>query len=179
MKLAVYFLYVAVVRFTPEDYRPYALFWPWLRSTMVRYFAQQCGKRPRVKSNADISMKVSIGDFSELGTRCMIQSNVKIGSYVIMGPDVKIYSRNHIFSSLEMPIALQGKERKETRIGDDVWIGANVIVLPGVDIGDHCVIGAGAVVTKSMPAYAIIGGVPARQIGSRCISSNDKAAGDC
>lgn len=62
-------------------------------------------------------------------------------------------------------------EEKEVVIGNDVWIGTRVIILPGVTIGDHSIIGAGAVVTKSFPDYSIIGGVPAKLIKSR-ISSN-------
>ena len=52
-------------------------------------------------------------------------------------------------------------------IGDDVWIGTNVIILPGVNIGSHCIIGAGAVVTKDVPDYAVVGGVPAKVIRYR------------
>nr|WP_313777814.1 MULTISPECIES: acyltransferase [unclassified Allomuricauda] len=92
----------------------------------------------------------------------MIQSNVQIGDYVIMGPDVKIYSRNHLFSSLEKPIKNQGKEYFKTIIGNDVWLGANVIITAGCRIGNHVVVAAGAVVTKDIPDYAVVGGVPAK-----------------
>lgn len=103
-----------------------------------------------------------MGDFSELGTRCMVQANVHLGSHVIMGPDVKIYSRNHRFDRLDIPIQEQGKNYYETRIGNDVWLGANAIITAGCSIGDHAVIAAGSVVTKNVPEYAIVGGVPAR-----------------
>lgn len=52
-------------------------------------------------------------------------------------------------------------------IGDDVWIGTNVIILPGVNVGNHCIIGAGAIVTKDIPDYAIVGGNPAKIIRMR------------
>ena len=62
----------------------------------------------------------------------------------------------------------QGFEPEQVmHIGDDVWIGTNVIILPGVNIGSHCIIGAGAVVTKDVPDYAIVGGVPAKVIRYR------------
>ena len=162
-----YFLYIAIFRHTPEDYRAYSLFFPAIRNFLVRKFAIHSGKIIRVKSNADISPNIVIGNNSEIGTRALIQSNVKIGNYVIMGPDVKIYSRNHEFSSIEIPIALQGKRFYETVIGDDVWIGANVIILPGVRISDHSIIAAGAVVTKDVPEYSIVGGNPAKILKSR------------
>ena len=143
------------------------MFWPKLRSLLVKALVTQSGKAPRVKKNADISPYLEIGDYSELGTRCMIHGNVKLGSYVIMGPDVKIYARNHKFESLDKPIALQGKEYLRTEIGDDVWIGANSIILPGVKVGNHCIVAAGSIVTKDVPDYAIVGGNPAKVIKMR------------
>ncbi len=162
-----YFLYVALFRFTPEDYRPYALGLPLVRRWLVRAFAESCGRGLRVKHNADVSPNIRVGDFSELGQRCVIQANVCIGDYVIMGPDVKIYSRNHAYADPSRPIAVQGKVVKRTVIGSDVWIGANVIVLPGVTVGDHAILAAGAVVTKDVAPYAIMGGNPARVIKFR------------
>lgn len=97
----------------------------------------------------------------------MIQSNVIIGDNVIMGPDVKIYSRNHVFTSLDSPIQDQGKEYYKTIIGNDVWIAANVVIIAGVKVGNHCIIAAGSVVTKDVQNYAIVGGVPAKIIKYR------------
>lgn len=165
-KLA-YFLYIVFFRFTPEDYRPYSLFFPWLRRKLAEGFLTKCGKSLRVKYNCDVSPSVEVGDYSEFGQRCLIHANVKIGSYVIMGPDVKIYTRNHIFYDLNTPIALQGKSNHTTIIGDDVWIGANVVILPGVEIGNHTILAAGSIVTKSVPEYAIVGGNPAKIIKFR------------
>src|SRR5450759_1147724 len=107
IKKFLFFVYLIVLRFTPEIYRPYALFFPALRSFFVCKFITKCGKKLRVKRNADISMFIEIGDYSELGTNCVIQSNTFIGDYVIMGPDVKIYTKNHGYADLNIPIALQ------------------------------------------------------------------------
>lgn len=166
-KKFTYFLYIAFFRFTPEDYRPYSLFFPYLRRKLVENFLTSCGKNIRVKYNCDISPNIIVGDNSELGQHCLIHANVTIGDYVIMGPNVKIYTRNHIFSDLNTPIALQGKSSKPTTIGNDVWIGANVIITAGVHASDHSIIAAGAVVTKDIPKYAIVGGNPARIIKYR------------
>jgi maltose O-acetyltransferase len=168
----LYLIYISVVRFTPEDYRPYSIFFPLLRSWLVRNFILKAGKNIRVKYNADISPNIKVGNNSELGTRCMIHSNVTIGSDVIMGPDVKIYSRNHKFDSLEKPIGLQGKEYLTTIIGNDVWIAANCVITAGVTIGDHVIVAAGSVVTNDIPNYAIVGGVPAKIIKYRNKSEN-------
>lgn len=167
VKKLLYFVYIAFMRFTPEIFRPYALFFPYLRKVLVKSFIRKCGKGLRVKRNADISMFIEIGDNSELGTNCLIQSNTIIGDYVIMGPDVKIYTKNHSFARLDIPVALQGVSAETTQIGNDVWLSANVIITPGVKIGNHVIVGAGAVVTKDIPDYAIAGGVPAKVLKYR------------
>ena len=162
MKKILYFIYLVFFRNTPENYRPYALFFPWMRSFLVKNYLKKCGTKPLVKNRAEISLYATVGNFTEIGTRAMIQSNVHLGDYVIMGPDVKIYSRNHKYDSLEVPIANQGKNYYETFIGNDVWIGANVVITAGCKVGNHTVIAAGAVVTKDIPDYAVVGGVPAK-----------------
>jgi maltose O-acetyltransferase len=167
MKKVLYFIYLVFFKNTPEDYRPYALFFPWIRSFLVKNYLKKCGKKPLVKNMAEISLNATCGDYSEMGTRSMIQANVHLGDYVIMGPDVKIYSRNHKYDSLDIPIAVQGKNYYETFIGNDVWIGANVVITAGCKVGNHCIIAAGAVVTKDIPDYAIAGGVPAKVIKYR------------
>jgi maltose O-acetyltransferase len=167
MSKFLYFLYISLFRFTPEIYRPYALFFPHLRRFLVKGFVKNCGKGIRVKHNADVGMFIKIGNFSELGTNCVIQSNTEIGNNVIMGPDVKIYTKNHNYASLDIPIQYQGHTSEKTVIGNDVWLGANVVVTPGVIIGSHSVVAAGAIVTKNVPEYAIVGGVPARVLKYR------------
>jgi len=163
----LFFLYIAFFRFTPEDYRPYSLFFPWFRRYLVEGFGESVGRKIRVKHNADISPFIRIGNYSELGQHCLIHSSVTIGSKVIMGPGVKIYSRNHRYEDVSRPIADQGKRQLKTYVGDDVWIGANVVILPGVTVGDHSVIAAGAIVTKDVEPFSVVGGNPAKLIKKR------------
>ncbi len=167
IKKLFYFFYLTLLRYTPEVYRPYALFFPVLRRYFVKSFVTRCGKGLRVKRNADISMFIEIGNYSEVGTNCIIQSNTYIGDYVIMGPDVKIYTKNHCYQDLSTPIALQPVIEEKVVIGNDVWLGANTIITPGVTIGNHVIVAAGAVVTRNVPDYAIVGGVPANIIKYR------------
>ncbi|MBT8264215.1 MAG: acyltransferase [Muriicola sp.] len=167
IKKICYLFYLVFLKNTPEDYRPYAMFFPWLRSKFVSLYIQKSGIKPRVKKGAEISPNATIGNRSELGTRCLIQANVHLGDDVIMGPDVKIYSRNHKFDRLDIPIGRQGKNYYQTFIGNDVWLGANVIVTAGCKVGNHAIIAAGAVVTEDIPDYAIAGGVPAKIIKYR------------
>ncbi|PKM57898.1 MAG: acetyltransferase [Firmicutes bacterium HGW-Firmicutes-3] len=111
---------------------------------------------------------ISIGDRSGIGLNARIQGPLTIGKYVMMGPDVIIYTRNHDIQNISVPM-IEGGETppKAVVIEDDVWIGARAIILPGVRIGQGAVIGAGAVVTKDVGNYAIVGGVPAKIIGNR------------
>ncbi len=86
----------------------------------------------------------------------------------MMGPDVLIYTTNHEFRNKDIPMQQQGYQpERPVSIGNDVWIGARVIILPGVTIGDGCVIGAGAVVTKDVPAYSVCAGNPAKVVKER------------
>ena len=167
MRKVLFLIYLLFFKNTPEDYRPYSIFFPWMRQFLVKNYLKKCGKKPRVKQGAEISLNATVGDYSELGTRCMIQSNVHIGSNVIMGPDIKIYSRNHKFDRWDIPIKDQGKNYFETYVGDDVWIGANVIITAGCNIGNHAILAAGSVITKDVPDHAIMGGVPAKLIKYR------------
>ena len=166
-KLMLFFFYITLFRHTPEDYRPYALFFPGIRRFLLSQSIAACGKDIRVKSGADISPNISVGDESELGTRCLIQSGVTIGNNVIMGPDVKIYSKNHCYDSVDIPIQKQGEVARSTIVGNDVWIGANVIILPGRRIGNHSVLAAGSVIIHDVPEYAVVGGNPASVIKYR------------
>ena len=86
----------------------------------------------------------------------------------MMARDVIILSATHGIDRLDMPMRVQPiPPRRPITIGNDVWIGARVIILPGVTVGNHTVIGAGSVVTKDVPNYAIVGGNPARVIRDR------------
>lgn len=95
------------------------------------------------------------------------RGGISIGADTIVGPYAVIHSANHRYEDSEVPVRSQGYLLEPVSIGRDVWIGAHATVLPGVSIGDGAVIGAGAVVTRDVHPGAVVGGVPARPIGSR------------
>jgi len=112
---------------------------------------------------------ISIGNNSAVGAQSFLggQGGITIGTDVIMGPGVRIFSENHVFTQKDIPIRLQGETRKGVAIGNNCWIGASVTIVDGVTIGDGVVVAAGAVVTKDIPSNTIYAGVPAKQISTR------------
>src|SRR5690606_29379537 len=103
-----------------------------------------------------------------IGVNAHIRGPVSIGDDVMMGPDVVIITSNHNFSNTDTVMRSQGHlPSQRVIIGNDVWIGVRVIILPGVSIGNGVIIGAGAVVTKDVPDFAIVAGNPAKFIRYR------------
>ena len=93
---------------------------------------------------------------------------VFIGKNVMMGPEVIVYTHNHEFSRTDIPMNQQGKGKTDpVYIDDDVWIGRRAMILPGVHIGRGSIIGAGAVVSKSIPEFSVAVGVPAKVVKTR------------
>ncbi|MBN2549568.1 MAG: acyltransferase [Anaerolineales bacterium] len=112
---------------------------------------------------------ISIGENSHITNRCILdgRGGLTIGDNVLVGYESIVITNTHNFENPDIPIRLQGSYRKPIVIGNDVWLGTRVIVLPGVTIGDGAVVAAGAVATQDIPSYTIAGGVPARVIGKR------------
>lgn len=114
--------------------------------------------------------RLEIGENSNIGSGCFVgtTNRLTLGKNVLVAHNGYIGGGRYSYERLDVPIMNQEMVSKgEQTIGDNVWLGANVIVLDGVDVGRECVIGAGAVVTKSVPDYSIAVGVPARVIRSR------------
>jgi len=114
-----------------------------------------------------------------IGDRCVIgrgssivgHLSVVVGDDVYTGPNVYITDQNHDWSDLDAPVGRQAAPERPVEIGSGSWLGAGVAVLPGVRIGRHAVVGAGSVVTRDVPDFAIAAGVPARVIGDQRTAS--------
>ena len=107
---------------------------------------------------------VMIGDHTRIGLHNTIIGPVDIGSHVNLAQGITVTALNHNFDNTEKRIDEQGVSTNPVTIEDDVWIGANAVILPGVTIGNHCVVAAGAVVTKDVPPHSLVAGVPAKVI---------------
>ena len=117
----------------------------------------------------DLGKGLVVGNNVGLGTHGFLgcAGGVSIGDNTIFGNYVSIHSENHNYEDRNTPIRLQGVNRKGIKIGRDCWIGAKATILDGADIGDGCIVAAGAVVRGKIPPYSIIGGVPAKFIKER------------
>jgi acetyltransferase-like isoleucine patch superfamily enzyme len=108
-----------------------------------------------------------IGSGSRIGPVNSDEGKIIIGNGVQIGPETVILAGGHTYERKDIPFLQQPYFFSSVVIGDDVWIGTKVIILPGVNIGDGAVVGAGAVVTKDVDPYTVIAGVPARVIKER------------
>lgn len=109
---------------------------------------------------------VIIGHHTRIGLHNTIIGPVTIGNHVNLAQGITVTALNHNFADRTKKIDEQGVSTRPVVIGDDVWIGANAVILPGVTIGTHCVVAAGAVVTKDVPDNALVAGIPAKVIKS-------------
>lgn len=137
-----------------------------------RALMQRAGKNLRLGENTRLANPVNIvvGDNCYLGDGVQLyawKERITIGNQVLIAAGARMITRKHGFADVDLPMAEQGYTHAPIVIEDDVWIGFNAIILPGVTIGKGSIVGAGAVVTKSIEPYSIVGGVPARLIRKR------------
>ncbi|HVK98838.1 MAG TPA: acyltransferase [Dongiaceae bacterium] len=143
----------------------------WRKKFYARYF-ERCGSNLTVYQGVKIRNvhHMSVGDDVYLGIDNTFQAGggLIIKDRTAFGPGCKVWTLNHRFDELDKPIMEQGYEYRPVVIGPDVWLAANVFVMPGVELPEGCVVSAGSVVgAKKYPPYSIIAGNPARVIGNR------------
>ena len=161
-------LYYSIAKHLPPSSSGIQIGQQAFRALCGKLMLKSCGKKVNIEQGALFSARTSLGDYSGIGIRARISGTCTIGNSVMMGTDVVVITRNHAFARTDIPMMEQGFEEEcPVVIGNDVWIGDRVIILPGVHIGDGAILAAGAVVTKDVPAYAIVGGVPAKVIKMR------------
>lgn len=142
-----------------------------IRALFWSFFLKKIGQRVYIMSsviimspqNIELGSDVLINTSSKLGG----QKGIIIGSYVQLGYNVSLFTQNHAYQSKNKPIMKQGNYGEKIIIEDDVWIGTNAVILPGVKLGKGSIIGANAVVTKDVKPYSIVGGIPAKHIKYR------------
>lgn len=170
MKNIYLFIYYLFVQFLPmQPFPGYKIIYS-VRLFFVKRIIKECGKDVVVKNHCYFGNgeRLKVGARSQLGQNARLGGEITIGNDVLMGPDIVMMATSHAFDRIDMPINQQGEtEEQPIFIGNDVWVGTRVIILPGVEIGSHSIIAAGSVVTKSFEPYSIIGGVPAKLLKKR------------
>lgn len=161
-------LYYAIAKHMPLSDSKISFGAKRFRRFCVRQIVPHCGKNVNIERGAQIGWDLVIGNNSGIGVNALLTPGVSIGNDVMMGPECMMFTYNHGMDRLDIPMWQQkSSEVRPISIGNDVWIGAKVIILPGVTVGDGAVIGAGSVVTKDIPAYGVVAGNPAKLIRMR------------
>lgn len=125
--------------------------------------------RPSSYYSRAIGVGLIMGDGSSLSPGCYIgcSGGVTIGEKTMLGPGVRVFAEDHVMSDPSLDVKSQGVEWSPITIGSGCWIASGVTITSGVTIGDGAVVAAGAVVTRDVPAGAVYGGIPARELKSR------------
>tara|TARA_A100001035_G_scaffold271903_1_gene260579 strand:+ start:3813 stop:4412 length:600 start_codon:yes stop_codon:yes gene_type:complete len=129
------------------------------------YFGVDC------KIYASHESLIKIGSNVTFNSNVMINARgkgkIEIGDSVLIGPNVVLRSNNHKFDDIDIPIVMQGMMEGDIIIENGVWISSNCVILPNCTIGEGAIVAAGAVVTKDVKPFSIVGGIPAKVIGTR------------
>lgn len=170
MRIVALILYYLIAKKMPSSDSKINLGSKRFRRFLCKFIFDEISSDSNIEKNVFFGSgrDIKIGSRSGLGLNSRIQGPLYIGNDVMMGPDVIIYTSNHESSRTDIPMIEQGNtEKKPVIIEDDVWIGARSIIMSGVKIGKGSIIAAGAVVTKSVEPYSVVGGVPAKLIKYR------------
>ncbi|NDL66507.1 acyltransferase [Anaerotalea alkaliphila] len=169
-RIVALILYYGIGKRLPSSDSLFSLGARGVRNFLCRRIFDSMGKGCNVERNVFFGSGkgIHLGDRSGIGQNARIQGPLHIGNDVMMGPDVLIYTRNHETARTDIPMIDQGEsDPLPVVVEEDVWIGARVVLLPGVRVGRGSILGTGAVVTRDVPPYSVVGGVPARILKSR------------
>ena len=122
-----------------------------------------------------IDRSFKTGKHGLLGYNCNVCSGVSLGNYVLIAPEVQFVGNDHVYDRVGVPIIFSGRpvELLNTIVEDDVWIGRGVIINAGVRVGTGSIIASGAVVTRDVEPFTIVGGIPAKFLKNRFNSQEE------
>ena len=127
----------------------------------------KCGDNCIIAADSLVRADIEMGSHCSINTFAVLAGKIRMGDMVRIASHVSIFGFNHGHEDIEKPFCQQPCIQKGIDIGDDVWIGANVVIVDGVKVGSHSLLAAGAIVTKDVPPYSIVGGNPAKVIRDR------------
>lgn len=164
-------LYYTIARWLPATNEYNFPFARKFRYLCCKYLFKKIGKNVNIERGAWFGkgQDIEIGDNSGIGVNAHILNNTIIGKDVMIGPNLYMMESTHLFDRIDIPMMYQGrkKNRDQVIIGDDVWIGQDVMIVGSREIKTGSIVGARCVLTKSFPEYSIIGGNPSKLIRSR------------
>lgn len=165
-------LYYGFARYLPSSMCNFGgRFYKGIRYHLCRNIFYECGKNVNVERMAWFGRgdKIRIGDNSGIGINAHILKNTVIGENVMMAPNCYMLESLHEFSRTDIPMRWQGNinKRDQVVIGNDVWIGRDVMIIGTKTIQDGSIVGARCLLTKNFPPYSIIGGNPSVLIRKR------------
>lgn len=139
-----------------------------LRRILAQKIFKHCGEGVIFHHNVLFSKgsNISIGEWSLINRYVMLddRADINIGSFVMVAAGVTIETHTHPFDDFSVPIAYGGRSGLPVSVGSNSVVGYNTVLMAGVQIGYRCIIGANSVVTKDVPDYTVVGGVPAKPI---------------
>ena len=164
-------IYYGLLRYLPSHATPiWGKIATFMRYRCCKHIFKKIGTNVNIDRNANFGSgrNIEVGDNSSIGINACIPSDTIIGSNVMMGPNCYILARNHAFDRTDIPMIQQGyNANKQTKIGDDVWIGRDVLMMPGRTISNGTIVGGGCVLTKDFEPFSIVGGNPSKLIKTR------------
>ena len=164
-------LYYGFARYLPHSSSRFGGISKKIRYLLCKNIFKHCGVNVIVERLAwfGTGRDIEIEDYSGIGINAKVYNNVKIGKNVMMGPNCFMLESTHLYSRVDIPMREQGRKmyRDKVIIGDDVWIGRDVLIIGSKEIKTGSIIGARCVLSKNFPDYSIVGGNPARLIRSR------------
>jgi len=169
MRSIFLFYYYLIASNLPDVHYPGGKIYNWFRCSVLSHCLLGFGGFNKVDSHVYFANGVDV----EIGSHCQINQqsrlvNVKIGNQVMIAPEVVFLFQLHRTDRIDIPMIEQGTiSFPQTIVHNDVWIGQRAIIMPGLEIGQGSIIGAGAVVTKDVPPYSVVAGSPARIIKER------------
>lgn len=169
-RAAHYALYYGLARQLPWSINPGGHLWKRVRARACRGLFDSCGEDVNIEQGAwfGSGRGIEVGDRSGIGKDARLLGPVTIAADVMMGPSCILLASTHAYTSVAVPMNRQGMGKKQRiLIEDDVWIGAASVILPGIRLGQGSIIAAGAVVTRDVDPYTVVGGNPARFIKKR------------
>ncbi len=167
LKLIFYYLFIQKL--------PHSRLWGGFNSVRRSYMANVLKVMPndtnsKFENGIYISnaKKLKIGNHVRINENVFLQGEIIIGNHVMIAPYTAIYTNAHEHKNTTIPMVLQGETpTKMVTICNNAWLGRNVVVLPGITVGEGAIVGANSVVTKDVAPFTIVGGVPAKLIKER------------